>query len=852
MFASRIRSFVTAFKTTVQPRKRRPVRKTLGLELLEPPVVPTTFTWTGAGANANWSTAANWQGNAAPTIGAILVFGASEARLTNVDDIPGLSLGEITLAGGYSISGDAITLTGAGSSISFGNGQDPSETAIDNQAGTNSLNNPITLGADVIFAEEAGQLNMGGVITGAANLAENGTGTLFLGAAETYTGYTYLGSGTIEIGVANALPIATTLVYGQATVYAPQTVDLNGFDQTLAGTSQDTSTDDPAITDSGAAATITINVSTSYGSGLFRGPLTLVKTGSANLELPAGDSYTGGTVVNDGIIRILTDSGLGGVPATPTPGSLTLNGGTLTDSQTAPPLSLNANRGISVGPSGGTIVASGSAFSVDGIIAGTGELAIPGPHTTTLGGGENINLTGTTAGTGYLQIEAEAAVSLGAAATLNVTLGYTPMVGDSYTLIHDDGGSVSGTFAGLAEGATLSVAGSTFQITYKGGTGNDVVLTCLTTPICTWTGGGANANWSTAANWQAGLAPTTGDTLVFGASEARLTNVDNIAGLSVAQIQVAGGYSISGDALTLTGTSGTGIDNVSGTNTINDPIALGTSLVFTGAGQLNLGGVISGSAGLTLRVNTILGAANTYTGSTTVGSGSTVSISADDNLGVDPATATAGSLIFSGGTLAATDSFTINANRGLSFQGSGTTATIDVAGGSTLTYNGIATLGAAFDKTDSGTLIFGGHNTYTGATTVVAGTFLVNGSQASSKVTVDSGAVLGGTGGTIGSLTVTAGAVSPGAASAATGILNSGNVSFTCSRGVQRQSQWHDGWHQLRSAQRRRHCEPRNDHRLECLAGLHSLRRRLLHHHRQRRSRRGRRHLCRTSARRDV
>ena len=36
---------------------------------------------------------------------------------------------------------------------------------------------------------------------------------------------------------------------------------------------------------------------------------------------------------------------------------------------------------------------------------------------------------------------------------------------------------MSGTFAGLPEGAILMVNGMTFQISYVGGTGTDVVLT---------------------------------------------------------------------------------------------------------------------------------------------------------------------------------------------------------------------------------------------------------------------------------------------------------------------------------------------------------------------------------------
>ena len=36
-----------------------------------------------------------------------------------------------------------------------------------------------------------------------------------------------------------------------------------------------------------------------------------------------------------------------------------------------------------------------------------------------------------------------------------------------------------GTFAGLAEGATVNFNGAPMRITYVGGTGNDVVLTAL-------------------------------------------------------------------------------------------------------------------------------------------------------------------------------------------------------------------------------------------------------------------------------------------------------------------------------------------------------------------------------------
>ena len=75
------------------------------------------------------------------------------------------------------------------------------------------------------------------------------------------------------------------------------------------------------------------------------------------------------------------------------------------------------------------------------------------------------------------------------------------------------------------------------------------------------------------------------------------------------------------------------------------------------------GNLTQGAGGTTGSL--VLGGANTYTGTTTVSAG-TLSISADDNLGAVPGSASPGSLTLSGGTLATTASFTLNANRGIS------------------------------------------------------------------------------------------------------------------------------------------------------------------------------------------
>lgn len=66
-------------------------------------------------------------------------------------------------------------------------------------------------------------------------------------------------------------------------------------------------------------------------------------------------------------------------------------------------------------------------------------------------------------------------------ATLNVAPNFAPAPGTQFTIIDNDGAvtPVTGTFAGLPEGATFSASGATFQVTYEGGNGNDVVLTVL-------------------------------------------------------------------------------------------------------------------------------------------------------------------------------------------------------------------------------------------------------------------------------------------------------------------------------------------------------------------------------------
>jgi acetyl esterase/lipase len=73
------------------------------------------------------------------------------------------------------------------------------------------------------------------------------------------------------------------------------------------------------------------------------------------------------------------------------------------------------------------------------------------------------------------RITASGIVTLGAALQLNL-IG-VPAIGQTYTIIDNDGGDpVIGTFSGLPERATFTIGGRTLRISYRGGDGNDVTL----------------------------------------------------------------------------------------------------------------------------------------------------------------------------------------------------------------------------------------------------------------------------------------------------------------------------------------------------------------------------------------
>ncbi len=186
--------------------------------------------------------------------------------------------------------------------------------------------------------------------------------------------------------------------------------------------------------------------------GAISGSEGLNKAGAGELDLTAANTYSGTTTI--------------------TGGTLVVNG-----QQSGSPVAVNAGTTLRGSGTVGSITSTSGTVSPGNtspaILTGSGNLTLDSTSTFV------VNLSGTTAGTGYSQLGVAGQISLGGA-TLQSTLGYTPTGHDQFTIINNTGAAaISGTFAGLPEGATFVVNDQAFQISYTGGDGNDVVLTHL-------------------------------------------------------------------------------------------------------------------------------------------------------------------------------------------------------------------------------------------------------------------------------------------------------------------------------------------------------------------------------------
>lgn len=142
-----------------------------------------------------------------------------------------------------------------------------------------------------------------------------------------------------------------------------------------------------------------------------------------------------------------------------------------------------------------------------------------------------------------------------------------------------------------------------------------------------WDGGGSDAKWTTAANWQGDTAPIAGDALFFAGSNRLINTNDFAAGTEFSKIVFnsgSGNFVLRGNAISFGG----GITNQSSnTQTMELAIAMsGLCEVHALNGNVVMGGAITGSGGFNkmgAQILTLSGI-NTYSGDSTLSAGTLV------------------------------------------------------------------------------------------------------------------------------------------------------------------------------------------------------------------------------------
>ena len=723
----------------------------------------------------------------------------------------GLNVSGGTLCGAGTISGGTVTL-GSGASIV------PGATPANGSIGTLALLGLSTNGSGTLNFDLSGSTTAGGgvndLIAVSNNLTLDGSTTVgiyqtvgTLASGSPYTLFTY--GGTLTDSGSNALTLAPGTLgarqsaafdYGSGTNSAV-TLTINGLraDLTWVGTPSSTwvnsssaayawtSPTSPSgdfftngdfvmfnntagattVTLSGALspASVTVTGTNSFtfsGNGSIQDATSLTVAGSGSLTISnTGNSYTGGTAIQDGTVV------LGAGNALPTAGSVTLGlnstNGTLNlagFSQQVGGLAVGLNATaasqiITTSTGSPTLTYSGGVSTFYGTIQDTsggtlnltvsgGTLDVSGGGTiysgaTTVNGGEL--LAGNLLNTGGIAVDGGVlnAASYNSAALLSVASGGSA--------------GISGTnlsLASVSNSGSISFSGNSDTITLAGLSGNGTTNFAAGAAFPNLSGGSVTVAGSLAISGSAsgGTAVVTGPATIGTLNGAALT----IGGITSISSASGGTANLNGPTASIT-TLGNAIVNLGsstalsvsgGTQTSAGQITgAGGSLTMIGPGTLTLGGSNTYSGGTFINNGALVyGAANTLptTGAVTIGGGT---------LDMESFNGSVGTVTLTGGGIIGTTGVLTGASYGVQSGSIGA-----ILGG-----NG------ALNKTTTGTVTLSGANTYSGGTTISGGTLAVIGSgtlgASSGSLTMGGGQLdQGATSGSVGAVSITAAAAS--------------------------------------------------------------------------------------------
>jgi fibronectin-binding autotransporter adhesin len=731
-----------SFRSSVFFRKKATSTKNLtwrrrNLEELESRLVPATHTWTGMG-DGTWSSPANWDSNGAPSAtesNVVLIFGSLSAGIQNmVDNIPGLKVDQIDFsASGYNLSASTATvlsLTGVGSP-----GTGSSAAILDTVGGNTISGTNLSLGlTGASQFSIAGSDTISAAITGTFGVTNVGSGTLTLTSTGTnYSGGTTVSSGTFRI-------FDTTSFASPMTVTAPGIFEADS-DKVWASKWQYTK----ALTGSGTfnktgtgyfmlTGAISLSGQINVQAGILgNDQLSAVWTSNtANLDISAGaffdlrgNSITVNALTGAGTI---SDSFSNGTALTVTTG-IASGSGNFTGAITKVVDTTNQGNFTSGTPVIGVTKVGSGTQTFNGASTYTNSTVITNGTASLTGSlaGTNIYVGFNNLDFGILTINSPATMALtqlvagqnvGSVGIVNLSQGTLNF--SSFFDIGNNGTTTPSTYN--QTGGAVNVSG----FTYFGNSGTgDIDISGGTFTAKAGVGFDQAGTGSSALTLSGGTFNQTGGNFTMSQTAGSSSTYTQSAGIF--NFTTGGSTSFLG-----IGFNGSATMNVSGgTFSANSPLFLGNA----GAGTLNL----SGSAAMTLADLDFGYFAGSSTSNGTANlNGGVLTVGAIRKFGTGT-----GTLNLSGATIKASAA---NAN----FM-SGLTAANVTGGGGTIDNGGFAISiaqpllnsggspdgGLTFQGT--GTTTLGGADTYTGTTTIAAGTLMsdtagINGSDTTSGI----------------------------------------------------------------------------------------------------------------------
>ena len=776
------------------------------------------------GGSGNWTTAANWQGNAVPDNGNPIEFAGSGGTSTNdsaLNAVNGITF-TTSANGSYTLNGSALEIATGGILNSSAYAQAVGLNLTMNGSSTiNADTADLTISGGVdnngsaltATANASRTISMSGAVSDYGSLIKNGAGTLILTGNNTYGGSTTISLGTLQIGNNSAGLLGagnyagTISNSGTLAFSSTQNQTISGLlsgDGALVKSSSGTLVLTAAnsysgnitinagtleVGGSGVLAngnlangivnngTLSINTSANQTlAGVLSGTGALTKLNSGTLMLSANNTYTGATTIQAGTISLATlgnGSAAGSFGAsTNATQNLILAGGTILYTG----VNATSNRGftladatsstINVSTSGVLLTLSGNSAATTGSLvkAGAGTLVLGGNHSytgsTTISAGSLLIAGGAFLGGGTYggnisnQGTIEIIVIPGPSQTLSGEIS------GSGNLIKTGNGILALSGNNSFSGMTL-ISGGTIQIGHDNALGTGVI-NMVSNPTFTSTDatdrviGNAFGSFSTpifgAASGQTGNLTFT-NTGSLGITGPRVVTVLNTTSIATSFTGTAlmtkngngtlvlygnntytGGTTINAGTLQIGNGGTTGSLSTTGSISNNatlvfnrsDSLTQGTD--FSASGISGTGAVIkNGTGSLTFNVS------NTYSGATTINSGTLVLGHASDTL------ADTAILNISGGTLSmGSNSDTVGA---VTLSSGGITGSGTLTGTSYTVQSGTieANLAGAggFTKSTSGVVTLSGNNSFTGGTNIALGNLTVSSGSALS----DAGAV---------------------------------------------------------------------------------------------------------------